>query len=93
MRRMIYEATSRSKKRFKMYKAKKHWVVAPILFLVVLGVVGLVTDNVQAAELDTQPGTTMVQPGNPDLQQEKKHLRWQYLKKHYKKTLLLNRPR
>ncbi|QGM90652.1 hypothetical protein GIR35_05255 [Enterococcus faecalis] len=44
------------KKRFKTYKAKKHWVVAPILFLGVLGVVGLATDNVQAAELDTQPG-------------------------------------
>lgn len=39
------------KKRFKMYKAKKHWVVAPILFLGVLGAVGLATDNVQAAEL------------------------------------------
>ncbi|WP_242384906.1 LPXTG-anchored aggregation substance [Enterococcus faecalis] len=42
------------KKRFKMYKAKKHWVVAPILFLGVLGVVGLATDNVQAAEVDHQ---------------------------------------
>ncbi|MET2183306.1 KxYKxGKxW signal peptide domain-containing protein, partial [Enterococcus faecalis] len=59
------------KKRFKMYKAKKHWVVAPILFLGVLGVVGLATDNVQAAELDTQPETTMVQPDNPVLQSEK----------------------
>ncbi|EOM33993.1 KxYKxGKxW signal peptide domain-containing protein, partial [Enterococcus faecalis] len=59
------------KKRFKMYKAKKHWVVAPILFLGVLGVVGLATDNVQAAELDTQPETTMVQPDNPDLQSGK----------------------
>uniref|UniRef100_UPI0040417E5D KxYKxGKxW signal peptide domain-containing protein n=1 Tax=Enterococcus faecalis TaxID=1351 RepID=UPI0040417E5D len=59
------------KKRFKMYKAKKHWVVAPILFLGVLGAVGLATDNVQAAELDTQPETTMVQPNNPDLQSEK----------------------
>ncbi|HCT6975663.1 TPA: aggregation substance, partial [Enterococcus faecalis] len=49
-------------------KAKKHWVVAPILFLGVLGVVGLATDNVQAAELDTQPETTMVQPDNPDPQ-------------------------
>ncbi|EPA0825466.1 LPXTG-anchored aggregation substance [Enterococcus faecalis] len=56
------------KKRFKMYKAKKHWVVAPILFLGVLGAVGLATDNVQAAELDTQPETTMVQPDNPDSQ-------------------------
>ncbi|WP_430394375.1 LPXTG-anchored aggregation substance PrgB/Asc10 [Enterococcus faecalis] len=56
------------KKRFKMYKAKKHWVVAPILFLGVLGAVGLATDNVQAAELDTQPETTMVQPDNPDPQ-------------------------
>ncbi len=53
------------KKRFKMYKAKKHWVVAPILFIGVLGVVGLATDDVQAAELDTQPGTTTVQPDNP----------------------------
>ncbi|WP_429864487.1 LPXTG-anchored aggregation substance [Enterococcus faecalis] len=59
------------KKRFKMYKAKKHWVVAPILFLGVLGAVGLATDNVQAAELDTQPETTTVQPNNPDLQSEK----------------------
>lgn len=33
------------KKRFKMYKAKKHWIVAPILFLGVLGVVGLATDG------------------------------------------------
>ncbi|HBD0929841.1 TPA: KxYKxGKxW signal peptide domain-containing protein, partial [Enterococcus faecalis] len=56
------------KKRFKMYKAKKRWVVAPILFLGVLGAVGLATDNVQAAELDTQPETTMVQPDNPDSQ-------------------------
>ncbi|WP_240076190.1 KxYKxGKxW signal peptide domain-containing protein, partial [Enterococcus faecalis] len=56
------------KKRFKMYKAKKRWVVAPILFLGVLGTVGLATDNVQAAELDTQPGTTAVQPDNPDPQ-------------------------
>ena len=59
------------KKRFKMYKAKKHWVVAPILFLGVLGAVGLATDNVQAAELDTQPGTTTVQPDNPYLQSGK----------------------
>lgn len=56
------------KKRFKMYKAKKHWVVAPILFLGVLGVVGLATDNVRAAELDTQPETTTVQLDNPDPQ-------------------------
>lgn len=56
------------KKRFKMYKAKKHWIVAPILFLGVLGVVGLATDNVQAAELDTQPGSTTVHPDNPDPQ-------------------------
>ncbi|MDK6430077.1 KxYKxGKxW signal peptide domain-containing protein, partial [Enterococcus faecalis] len=55
-------------KRFKMYKAKKHWIVAPILFLGVLGVVGLATDNVQAAELDTQPGSTTVHPDNPDPQ-------------------------
>ena len=59
------------KKRFKMYKAKKQWVVAPILFLGVLGVVGLATDNVQAAELDSQLGTTTVQPDNPDLQSGK----------------------
>lgn len=56
------------KKRFETYKAKKRWVTAPILFLGVLGVVGLATDNVQAAELDTQSGTTTVQPDNPDLQ-------------------------
>ncbi|HGW6169817.1 TPA: LPXTG-anchored aggregation substance [Enterococcus faecalis] len=56
------------KKRFKTYKAKKRWVTAPILFIGVLGVVGLATDNVQAAELDTQPETTMVQPDNPDPQ-------------------------
>ena len=36
-----------------------------------LGAVGLATDNVQAAELDTQPETTTVQPNNPDLQSEK----------------------
>ncbi|MGH2233340.1 hypothetical protein ACQ1ZI_17320, partial [Enterococcus faecalis] len=36
-----------------------------------LGVVGLATHNVQAAELDTQPGTTMVQPDKPDLQSGK----------------------
>ncbi|MEO2461411.1 KxYKxGKxW signal peptide domain-containing protein, partial [Enterococcus faecalis] len=56
------------KKRFKTYKAKKRWVTVPILFLGVLGVVGLATDNVQAAELDTQPESTSVQPDNPDLQ-------------------------
>ena len=59
------------KKRFKTYKAKKRWVTAPILFIGVLGVVGLATDNVQAAELDSQPGTTTVQPDNPDLQSGK----------------------
>ncbi|MFG5513670.1 GbpC/Spa domain-containing protein, partial [Enterococcus faecalis] len=59
------------KKRFKTYKAKKHWVVAPILFLGVIGVVGLATENVQAAELDTQLGSTTVQPDNPDLQSGK----------------------
>ncbi|HAP2960251.1 TPA: KxYKxGKxW signal peptide domain-containing protein, partial [Enterococcus faecalis] len=56
------------KKRFKTYKAKRRWVTAPILFLGVLGVLGLATDNVQAAELDTQTETTTVQPDNPDLQ-------------------------
>lgn len=56
------------KKRFKMYKAKKRWIVAPVLFLGVLGVLGLATDHVQAAELDTQPGTTLAQPDNPDSQ-------------------------
>ncbi|MFB8482720.1 GbpC/Spa domain-containing protein, partial [Enterococcus faecalis] len=56
------------KKRFKTYKAKKRWVTAPILFIGVLGVVGLATDDVQAAELDTKPGTTTVQPDNPDPQ-------------------------
>ncbi|MEB7428460.1 LPXTG-anchored aggregation substance [Enterococcus faecalis] len=56
------------KKRFKTYKAKKRWVTAPILFLGVLGVVGLATDDVQAAELDTKLETTSVQPDNPDPQ-------------------------
>ncbi|PQD67868.1 KxYKxGKxW signal peptide domain-containing protein, partial [Enterococcus faecalis] len=32
------------KKRFKTYKAKRRWVTAPILFLGVLGVLGLATD-------------------------------------------------
>ncbi|ARV05056.1 aggregation substance [Enterococcus sp. MSG3287] len=59
------------KKRFKTYKAKKHWIVVPILFLGVLGVVGLATDNVQATKLDTQPVTTSVPPDNPDLQSGK----------------------
>ncbi|MFB5348635.1 LPXTG-anchored aggregation substance [Enterococcus faecalis] len=59
------------KKRFKMYKAKKHWVIAPILFLGMLGALGLATDNVQAAELDTQPETAMIQPDKPDLQEGK----------------------
>lgn len=63
------------KKRFKMYKAKKHWIVAPILFLGVLGAVGLATDNVQAAELDTQPGTTTVQPDNPNPQSRNETLK------------------
>ncbi|MGT9669589.1 aggregation substance, partial [Enterococcus faecalis] len=40
-------------------------------FIGVLGVVGLATNNVQAAELDSQPGTTTVQPDNPDLQSGK----------------------
>ncbi|MGH2162332.1 KxYKxGKxW signal peptide domain-containing protein, partial [Enterococcus faecalis] len=31
------------KKRFKTYKAKKLWVTAPILFIGVLGVVGIDT--------------------------------------------------
>ena len=65
---MILEATNESKKQYKTYKAKNHWVTVPILFLSVLGAVGLATDNVQAAELDTQPETTTVQPNNPDLQ-------------------------
>ena len=46
-----------------------------------LGAVGLATDNVQAAELDTQPETTTIQSDNPDLQSERKHLKRQYLKK------------
>ncbi|WP_416336749.1 LPXTG-anchored aggregation substance [Enterococcus faecalis] len=61
----------KAKKQYKTYKAKNHWVTVPILFLSVLGAVGLATDNVQAAELDTQPETTTVQPNNPDLQSEK----------------------
>ncbi|EHB5081920.1 TPA: LPXTG-anchored aggregation substance [Enterococcus faecalis] len=56
------------KKRFKTYKAKKHWIVAPILFLGVLGGIGLATDNVQAAELDTQPEITTVPPNDLDPQ-------------------------
>lgn len=56
------------KKRFKTYKAKKRWIVAPILFLGVLGVIGLATDNVQAAKLDTQSKITTVQPNDPDPQ-------------------------
>ncbi|WP_368242926.1 KxYKxGKxW signal peptide domain-containing protein, partial [Enterococcus faecalis] len=43
----------KAKKQYKTYKAKNHWVTVPILFLGVLGAVGLATDNVQAAELDT----------------------------------------
>ena len=61
----------KAKKQYKTYKAKNHWVTVPILFLSVLGAVGLATDNVQAAELDTQPETTTVQPNNPDLQSGK----------------------
>ncbi|EGO5250799.1 LPXTG-anchored aggregation substance [Enterococcus faecalis] len=61
----------KAKKQYKTYKAKNHWVTVPILFLSVLGAVGLATDNVQAVELDTQPETTTVQPNNPDLQSEK----------------------
>ena len=57
-----------------MYKAKKHWIVA-LFFLGVLGAVGLATDNVQAAELDTQPGTTTVQPDNPNPQSRNETLK------------------
>ncbi|EHA3992792.1 LPXTG cell wall anchor domain-containing protein [Enterococcus faecalis] len=41
------------KKRYKMYKAGKHWVVAPIVFFSLLGVTGLATTNAEAAEVST----------------------------------------
>ncbi|QGM92036.1 hypothetical protein GIR35_12580 [Enterococcus faecalis] len=66
------------KKRFKTYKAKKHWVVAPILFLGVLGVVGLATDNVQAAELDTQPGLLVKNVCCLELNQDALHIWFVY---------------
>ncbi|EOC6295167.1 GbpC/Spa domain-containing protein, partial [Enterococcus faecalis] len=58
----------KAKKQYKTYKAKNHWVTVPILFLSVLGAVGLATNNVQAAELDTQPETTSIQSDNHNSQ-------------------------
>ncbi len=40
----------KAKKQYKTYKAKNHWVNVPILFLSVLGAVGLATNNVQAKD-------------------------------------------
>lgn len=45
------------KKRYKMYKSGKHWVVAPIVFLGFLGTVGLSTYDAHADELETVPAT------------------------------------
>lgn len=45
------------KKRYKMYKSGKHWVVAPIVFLGLLGTVGLRTYDAHADELETVPAT------------------------------------
>lgn len=45
------------KKRYKMYKSGKHWVVAPIVFLGLLGTVGLSTYDAHADELETVPAT------------------------------------
>ncbi|MBO6411044.1 aggregation substance, partial [Enterococcus faecalis] len=58
----------KAKKQYKTYKAKNHWVNVPILFLSVLGAVGLATNNVQAAELDTQPETISIQSDNHNSQ-------------------------
>ena len=75
-----------------MYKAKKHWIVAPILFRCIRAV-GLATDNVQAAELDTQPGTTTVQPDNPNPQSRNETLKTAVSEEAaLQKTLLLNQP-
>ena len=58
-----------------------------------LGAVGLATDNVQAAELDTQPETTTVQPIT-DLQSEKETPKTAVSEEAtVQKTLLLNRPK
>ncbi|MDU5306913.1 MAG: KxYKxGKxW signal peptide domain-containing protein [Staphylococcus epidermidis] len=43
------------KKRYKMYKSGKHWVIAPIVFLGLLGTVGLSTHDAHADELVTVP--------------------------------------
>lgn len=45
------------KKRYKMYKSGKHWVVAPIVFLGLLGTVGISTYEANADELETVPAT------------------------------------
>lgn len=60
--------TTEVKKRFKMYKAGKHWVIAPIVFLGIIGGIGLVTDSAQAAEVDAQPVTEASQP--PSVEQQ-----------------------
>ncbi|MFQ7236795.1 MAG: KxYKxGKxW signal peptide domain-containing protein, partial [Enterococcus hulanensis] len=43
------------KKRFKMYKKGKNWLIAPIIFLGVLSAIGFATDNteVHADEIET----------------------------------------
>ena len=57
-----------------------------------LGAVGLATDNVQAAELDTQPETTTVQPNNrPAVRKTPKTAVSEEAT--VQKTLLLNRPK
>ena len=58
-----------------------------------LGAVGLATDNVQAAELDTQPETTTVQPNNPDLQSEKETPKTAVSEEATVQKTLLNRPK
>ncbi|MFQ8440616.1 KxYKxGKxW signal peptide domain-containing protein, partial [Enterococcus faecalis] len=57
--------TIEEKRRYKQYKAGKHWVTAPIIFFGVLGVVGFGTENAQAAELDNQPAVVNTQPESP----------------------------
>ncbi|MGX7139532.1 lectin-like domain-containing protein [Enterococcus silesiacus] len=39
------------KKRYKMYKVKKSWVVAPIVFIGLIGLAGITTDTASAAEV------------------------------------------
>ncbi|MDT2432232.1 LPXTG-anchored aggregation substance [Enterococcus avium] len=55
--------TTEVKKRYKMYKAGKHWVIAPIVFLGVIGGIGLSTDSAHAAEVETTtPATDSAEP-------------------------------